>query len=114
MMGISPTQAGQELTELGADVIGINCGKSLDDNLAALYELRHATQQPIWFKPNAGLPKIDSQGNTMYDLTPEEIGEKVSLWLEAGAQVIGGCCGTSPEHLRQIANRAHAWSLPGG
>ncbi len=103
MMGVSPTQVGRELSVLGVDVLGVNCGRSLEENLQALKELRQATDLPIWFKPNAGLPTLDPQGNTVYTITPEAMASQVQEWLSAGARVVGGCCGTSPEHLRQIA-----------
>jgi 5-methyltetrahydrofolate--homocysteine methyltransferase len=102
MMGVSPTQAARQLADLGIDIIGINCGRSLEENLQNLVELRQATGLPIWFKPNAGLPQIDENNRTIYSLTPAGMGNLVSAWLEAGAQIVGGCCGTSPEHLAQI------------
>jgi 5-methyltetrahydrofolate--homocysteine methyltransferase len=91
------------------DVFGINCGRSLDDNLQALEELRQNTSLPIWFKPNAGLPELDAAGQPSYSITPEFMGLKVPAWLDAGAHFIGGCCGTSPEHLRAIAKAARQW-----
>lgn len=103
MMGVSPSQMARELTGLGVDMVGINCGRSLEENLENLRELRQATSLPIWFKPNAGLPRIDAQGNAFYEVTPEAMGSQVKLWLDAGAWVVGGCCGTTPDHLRQIA-----------
>jgi 5-methyltetrahydrofolate--homocysteine methyltransferase len=103
MMGLSPTQVGKELEGLPVDVIGINCGRSLDENLQNLKDLRLATTKPIWFKPNAGLPHLDELGRTVYETTPEMMGDHVGLWLDAGAQIIGGCCGTTPEHLSKIS-----------
>jgi 5-methyltetrahydrofolate--homocysteine methyltransferase len=103
MMGLSPTQAARQLADLGIDIIGINCGRSLEENLQNLLELRQATSLPIWFKPNAGLPQLDEQGRTTYSVSPADMGAQVPAWLEAGAQIVGGCCGTSPEHLAQIA-----------
>lgn len=103
MMGVSPTQAARQLAGLGIDLIGINCGRSLEENLQNLVELRQATDLPIWFKPNAGLPQIDENNHTTYSLTPVGMGALVPAWLGAGAQIVGGCCGTSPEHLAQIA-----------
>jgi len=102
MMGVRPSQVAAELGEL-ADVLGINCGRSLDDNFKALGELRAATSRPLWFKPNAGLPEVDAEGRSSYGVTPEEMGTRVPAWLHAGALVVGGCCGTSPEHLGAIA-----------
>lgn len=102
MMGVRPAQMAAELEGM-ADVLGINCGRSLDENLKALQELRKATSRPVWFKPNAGLPRVDELGSSSYDVTPEMMGARVPDWLAAGAQVIGGCCGTSPAHLAAIA-----------
>ncbi|MFZ3078888.1 MAG: homocysteine S-methyltransferase family protein [Bellilinea sp.] len=103
MMGVSPAKAARALHELDVDLLGINCGRSLADNLAALRELQAATSLPIWFKPNAGLPVMDDQGNEVYQTTPQQMAEAVPAWIAAGARVIGGCCGTSPEHLSAIA-----------
>jgi 5-methyltetrahydrofolate--homocysteine methyltransferase len=103
MMGVRPAQAGRRLEALGVDVVGINCGRSLDENLNALKELRAATALPVWFKPNAGLPRLDDDGCPVYDVTPENMGFYACDWVAAGANVVGGCCGTSPEHLQQIA-----------
>ena len=107
MMGVKPSQMAAELAELGVVALGINCGRSLEDNLTALQELREATTLPIWFKPNAGLPKVNAEGQAFYEVTPEQMGALVPGWLAAGAQIVGGCCGTSPEHLHQIALHAH-------
>lgn len=103
MMGVKPAQMAEKLSSLGADVLGINCGRSLEDNLAALKELRLATDKPIWFKPNAGMPMLDADGQAQYSISPEEMGQHVAGWLAAGASIVGGCCGTSPEHLQAIA-----------
>ena len=103
MMGVSPAKAARALNDSGVDLLGINCGRSLDDNLKALRELREATTLPIWFKPNAGLPVVDESGNAVYQTTPQQMAENVTDWIAAGAQVIGGCCGTSPEHLAAVA-----------
>jgi 5-methyltetrahydrofolate--homocysteine methyltransferase len=103
MMGVSPTQAGKELEDLPVDIIGINCGRSIDENLQNLIELHQVTSKPIWFKPNAGLPHLDPQGQSIYDVTPRMMGFLVPSWLTAGAQIVGGCCGTSPDHLREIS-----------
>ena len=104
MMGVKPSQMARVYADLGVDVLGINCGRSLDENFKALQELRSATSLPIWFKPNAGLPKLDADDNPTYDVTPEAMGALAAQWLEAGAQVVGGCCGTTPEHLGSIAS----------
>ncbi len=106
MMGISPAQAARELAQRGVDVIGINCGRSLDENLAGLKAMRAVTDKPLWMKPNAGLPRMGDDDVALYDVTPAVMGAAARAWIEAGANIIGGCCGTSPEHLRAIASAA--------
>ena len=103
MMGVSPKQFADEMNTSGISVIGINCGKSLDDNHLALIELADATELPIWFKPNAGLPKLDENGQPFYDISPEKMADYIGGWIDAGAMIVGGCCGTSPDHLKAIA-----------
>lgn len=105
MMGVKPAQMAAELGDL-ADVLGINCGRSLEDNLKALAELRAACDKPLWFKPNAGLPVLDERGQAAYTLTPAEMGAQAGTWISAGAHIVGGCCGTSPQHLRAVAQAA--------
>lgn len=105
MMGVKPEQMAKAFAG-SADLLGINCGKSLEDNLEALKQLRAATDLPIWFKPNAGLPSVDAEGRTTFDVNPEGMAAKVPDWLAAGASVVGGCCGSSPEHVAAIARAA--------
>jgi len=104
MMGVSPSSFAKEMEDLGISAIGINCGKSLDDNFKALNELAKSTDLPIWFKPNAGLPYLDKSGKPKYDILPEQMAKNVPAWINAGARIIGGCCGTTPEHLKAIAD----------
>lgn len=103
MMGVGPADMAQELGNSGINVVGINCGRSLEDNLHALEELKQATELPIWFKPNAGLPFVDEVGNTRYTVSPEDMGSAAISWLSAGAKILGGCCGTTPQHLQSIS-----------
>ena len=103
MMGIKPGQMAAACHEWGVDIVGINCGRSLEENYQILKELRAVTHLPIWFKPNAGLPDTDDDANSVYRLTPDDMGESAKLWAEAGASIVGGCCGTTPQHLKQIA-----------
>ncbi len=103
MMGLGPTQVATALTALGVDVIGVNCGRSLPENLDNLKTLRAATHLPLWMKPNAGLPHMGKDQRAVYDVTPDDMGTQAAEWVAAGARIIGGCCGTSPEHLRHIA-----------
>jgi 5-methyltetrahydrofolate--homocysteine methyltransferase len=111
MMGVKPAQVASEMEALGVDGIGINCGRSLDENMKVLAELRSLTSLPVWFKPNAGLPHLDSTGITVYDVTPEMMGDKAGEWIATGANMIGGCCGTTPEHLAKIAQNVVNYSV---
>lgn len=104
MMGVSPEIFAKEIEPLGVTALGINCGKSLEDNLNALKELSNRTSLPIWFKPNAGLPKLDAEGQATYDVSPEEMSKHVEGWIKNSARMIGGCCGTTPEHLFAISS----------
>jgi len=103
MMGVKPAQVAEQFAEMQVNALGINCGKSLEDNFNALKELRAATNLPIWFKPNAGMPHSAADGSTYFDFTPEQMAEHAADWIAAGAQIVGGCCGTSPEHLAAVA-----------
>lgn len=103
MMGVKPEDMVARIGDLAVDALGINCGRSLDENFQALGQLRQATDKPIWFKPNAGMPEMDEDGKPTYSVSPAEMGALVPAWLEAGAQLVGGCCGTSPAHLAAIA-----------
>lgn len=103
MMGVKPAKMAAVFAPYAPAALGINCGKSLEENLAVLRELRAAANLPLWFKPNAGLPGTDSAGRTVFSVTPGEMGAAATDWLAEGAQLVGGCCGTSPEHLAAIA-----------
>ena len=105
MMGVSPTKFAESVLDMDLVGLGINCGKSLDDNLNSLKELAEHTDLPIWFKPNAGLPEIDEKGLPTYSITPDMMGSHVKDWIAAGARFMGGCCGTSPAHLKAIADQ---------
>jgi len=108
MMGVSPSSFSKEVEDFELSAIGINCGKSLDDNFLALKELSNVTDIPIWFKPNAGLPHLNASDVPKYDITPIQMAEKVGMWIESGSRIIGGCCGTTPAHLKVIAKAVKA------
>jgi 5-methyltetrahydrofolate--homocysteine methyltransferase len=101
MMGVSPEQAVKGLTDAGADIIGCNCGIGIDNYIKVAGRLRAVTDKPIWVKANAGLPEIDGS-KVVYRMTPKEFALKVGSLIEAGASIVGGCCGTTPEFIRAI------------
>lgn len=105
MMGVKPAQMAETFNPMAVDALGVNCGKSLEDNLNVLTTLKENTNKPIWFKPNAGLPTSNPDGTTSYDVTPQMMADQVPAWIGAGAKLVGGCCGTSPEHLAAIAEK---------
>jgi 5-methyltetrahydrofolate--homocysteine methyltransferase len=105
MMGLKPEDMAREAAAWGVDVIGVNCGRSLDENQQVLEKvLAVDTGLPVWIKPNAGLPRMGPGDIAIYDVTPQQMGEYAARFAALGARIIGGCCGTSPEHLREIAN----------
>ena len=100
LTGISPTQMARTVLEAGARVIGANCGNGMAQMIDIVQELRAAAPQtPILVHANAGLPAI-RDGLAVYPESPEEMALLVPEILHAGANIIGGCCGTTPEHIR--------------
>ncbi len=103
MTGVTPEQAAEALSAAGADVIGANCGQGIAGFVPICRRLRAATERPLWMKANAGLPVL-KDGRNFWPQTPEAFASFVPALIQAGANVIGGCCGTTPEHIRAIAN----------
>jgi 5-methyltetrahydrofolate--homocysteine methyltransferase len=101
MMGTTPEQAARELTALGVDVVGANCGQGIEGYIAVCSRMHAATDRPIWIKANAGLP-IVTHGVVSYPTSPDAFAAKVPDLIKAGASFIGGCCGTSPDFIRAI------------
>jgi len=104
MMGTTVEEAAVALTAAGADVVGANCGQGAEGYVGISKRLRAATDRPLWMKPNAGLPVV-SDGNVHYDTTPQAFARHAQSLVEAGASFIGGCCGTAPEFIRELAAR---------
>lgn len=108
MMGVKPADAIRELLALNVDVGGANCGRTLTETLAAIQSMRQAAPDAILMaKPNAGLPHI-SGNNTVFNVTPEIMAEYSLKFREAGVKIFGGCCGSTPEHIRAVANALHS------
>jgi 5-methyltetrahydrofolate--homocysteine methyltransferase len=101
MMGTTPEMAAAELTAAGADVIGANCGQGIESYACICKRLHDSSPLPIWMKPNAGLPEL-VDGGTRYQTAPEEFARHAPDLLAAGANFLGGCCGTSPELIRAL------------
>ena len=101
MMGTTPEQAVEQLSAAGADIVGANCGQGIDGFIPICKRMRAVTALPIWIKANAGLPEI-VDGKTVYHQTPEKFAESAKELLTAGANFIGGCCGTTPEFISAL------------
>ncbi len=107
MMGTTAGEAARRAIAAGADIVGTNCGTalSLDDYVALAQQLVAAAGKvPVIVQPNAGSPHTEN-GKTIYNATPEEMAATATRLLAAGVRIIGGCCGTTPEHLAAM-NRA--------
>ena len=102
MMGASPAELAALAEAGGAAGVGANCGVGPDRYVRVAEMLRAATDLPIWVKANAGLPAVDAQGKTVFPVGPEEFASYVPKLVAAGANLIGGCCGTTPDHIRAI------------
>ncbi len=101
IMGIRPQQAAAELESAGADIVGANCGAGIDIMIELMGLMRSVTTLPLWCKPNAGLPEL-VHGKTVYRETPEMMASKLKALAQAGASIVGGCCGTTPDHIRAL------------
>jgi len=101
MMGTTPEQAIQQLTDAGADILGSNCGQGIDGFIPICQRMRAVTTLPLWMKANAGLPEI-VDGKTVYRQSPEVFATKTLELVAAGANFVGGCCGTSPEFVAAV------------
>jgi len=101
MMGTTPEQAAEALTKAGADVVGANCGQGIAGFIAICRRLKAATDRPIWIKANAGLPTIEN-GQAAYSTTPEQFTSHAAALIDAGADFLGGCCGTDPRFVSTL------------
>ena len=108
MMGVKPADMIKRYKAMGAVLVGANCGTSLENMEKVITE--YAATEPdvmLWAKPNAGLPHVSAEdGRTVFDVTPEQMGEFAARYLALGARVVGGCCGSMPEHVAAIARAA--------
>jgi 5-methyltetrahydrofolate--homocysteine methyltransferase len=101
IMGVDIRHAVEGLTAAGADVIGSNCGHGIDAMIEIAREIRRISGKPVIIQSNAGLPL--QQGNdVVYPESPSYFGEKTAELIDAGVSIIGGCCGTTPEHIGAI------------
>jgi 5-methyltetrahydrofolate--homocysteine methyltransferase len=105
MMGVKPKDVMMQYIEKGADIIGANCGTTLENMEAVLKEYKETMPGvPLWAKPNAGIPRMDIETETaVYDMGPEDMATFAKKYIALGARIVGGCCGSTPEHVAAIA-----------
>ncbi|MGD2111583.1 MAG: homocysteine S-methyltransferase family protein [Phycisphaerae bacterium] len=101
VMGTTVQQAVDGLTEAGADVIGSNCGNGIEKMVQLAAEFRNCCDRPLIIQSNAGLPET-KDGKLVYNESPAFMAENARKLLEVGVSIIGGCCGTTPEHIAAI------------
>ena len=107
MMGVKPAEMISRYKALGAALVGANCGTSLENVEKVIQEYAAAEPGiPLWIKPNAGLPRM-VDGNTVFDVTPQQMGEFAAKAVALGARVVGGCCGNTPEHIAAMVKKVH-------
>jgi 5-methyltetrahydrofolate--homocysteine methyltransferase len=112
MMGNSPLDMISTLVQAGADVIGANCGLGMSEMISLIKEFRNHYPGVLLAQANAGLPRWDGQKN-VYDETPEQRGQATVKLLDLKVNIIGGCCGTTPEHIRAIRQAVDSYKTPG-
>lgn len=101
LFGTDPATASLVLTALGVDAVGVNCSTGPDKMVSVVQKMREYTGIPLIAKPNAGLPQLED-GETVYNMGPEEFAENMMLLVREGADILGGCCGTTPEHIAKM------------
>ncbi len=104
MMGVTPTRAAAELRAAGADVVGSNCGNGIEGMLAVAREMRQATDGYMLIHSNAGLPELRN-GEVVYPEGPDWMAERFQMLVDEGVSIVGGCCGTTPDHIRALSGR---------
>lgn len=113
MMGNRPAEIAAAAEAGGADAIGANCGAGPADYVKVARLFREATELPIWIKPNAGLPEVGPGGKTVFPLGAEQFASFAGQLAAAGADFIGGCCGTTPQHIRALREAVDAINRDG-
>ncbi len=103
MFGGNVWETAAMLQELGAAAVGVNCSVGPDQLESVIRSVRAAVDIPVVAKPNAGLPVMDERGQAHYSMGPEEFARHMRVLADAGAGILGGCCGTAPEYIRRLA-----------
>lgn len=104
LYGTDPETAAIVLEGLGVDAVGVNCSVGPDHMVDIIRTMYNAVSIPVIAKPNAGMPKINGEGQTEYSMNADEFATCCKLLAEAGASILGGCCGTTPDHIKALAD----------
>ncbi len=110
LFGTPPETAIVVLQSLGADAVGINCSTGPEEMTALVAKMAEYAEIPLFAKPNAGLPELEGK-QTVYRMTPEAFAKAGAALVEAGAALVGGCCGTRPEHIRALADTVRGMAI---
>lgn len=102
MYGTTPEAAVVVLQSLGADAVGVNCSAGPETMVSIIKRMAEVAEVPVIAKPNAGMPEL-SEGQTVYKMTPKEFAKHMELLVDAGAGIVGGCCGSEPAHIAAVA-----------
>lgn len=100
--GGNAIEACAALESAGADAVGLNCSVGPDQLVSVVRNICETVSVPVLAKPNAGMPLIDEKGNAVYSMTAPEFGQHMAALQKAGATLLGGCCGTTPEFIREV------------
>lgn len=100
--GGNAVEAAVAFESAGAAAVGINCSVGPDQLVSVIQNIREAVSIPVIAKPNAGMPVIDDQGNAVYSMNPADFAKHMQVLVENGAGIIGGCCGTTPDFIREM------------
>jgi 5-methyltetrahydrofolate--homocysteine methyltransferase len=105
MMGVSPEEMVIAMKEAGAHIIGSNCGNGIEDMIGIVKSIRATDKDiPVIVQANAGVPEL-IDGKTVFRESPEMMASLVPELIKSGANIIGGCCGTTPDHIREMKKK---------
>lgn len=111
LYGTDARTAAIVLESLGAAAIGANCSTGPDKMTEVIRAMAEVTTVPIIAKPNAGLPTLDGEGNTVYDMNSEDFASGMAKLVDAGASILGGCCGTTPEYIEKLYSQTFGMAV---
>ncbi len=103
MYGGSAVEAVVSLQEMGAAAVGLNCSVGPDQLESVVRNMKEAATVPVIAKPNAGMPSINEKGEAVYSMNEDDFARYTKILVEAGAGIVGGCCGTTPDYIRKLA-----------